>query len=217
MFIGRDSKMESKLCSSDSDSELAQLKSLYASNRAELFILYGRRRVGKTELLRAFCANKSHLFFIATFSSDHDQLAAFSQGVYRLLHADVPEGFSYPSWEAALSALGELPRRTVVVLDEFTYLIGGNKAISSILQKVWDERLKNSKILLDPVRILYWNDGNRSIGIQSAFVRPAHGQLFAISAGTPYRAIFLSQLFTGSAIRGMGGFGRNALLSVCVF
>jgi AAA+ ATPase superfamily predicted ATPase len=135
MFIGR-------------DSELAQLESLYASNRAELFILYGRRRVGKTELLRAFCANKPHLFFIATLSSDHDQLAAFSQGVYRLLHTDVPEGFCYPSWEAALSALGELPRRTVVVLDEFTYLIGGNKAIPSTLQKVWDEGLKNSKIFL---------------------------------------------------------------------
>ena len=135
MFIGR-------------DAELAQLESLYASNRAELFILYGRRRVGKTELLRAFCASKPHLFFIATFSSDHDQLAAFSQGVYRLLHADVPEGFSYPSWEAALSALADLPRRTVVILDEFTYLIGGNKAITSILQKVWDERLKNSKLFL---------------------------------------------------------------------
>ena len=33
-------------------------------------------------------------------------------------------------------------------MDEFTYLIGGNKAIPSILQKVWDERLKNSNIFL---------------------------------------------------------------------
>ncbi len=135
MFIGR-------------ETELAQLETLYRSQRAELYILYGRRRVGKTGLLRAFCAHKPHLFFIATLSSDHDQLAAFSQAVYRLIHADVPEGFSYPSWEAALSALGDLPRRTVVVFDEFTYLIGGNKAIPSILQKVWDERLQNSQIFL---------------------------------------------------------------------
>lgn len=33
-----------------------QLSGLYSSNRAELFVLYDRRRVGKTELLRAFCA-----------------------------------------------------------------------------------------------------------------------------------------------------------------
>lgn len=135
MFVGR-------------DSELTQLESLYASKRAELYILYGRRRVGKTELLRAFCENKAHLFFIATLSSDQDQLAAFSQAVYRLLHSEVPEGFRYPSWEAAFYALGELPQRTIVVLDEFTYLISGNKAIPSILQKVWDERLKKSNIFL---------------------------------------------------------------------
>lgn len=135
MFIGR-------------EAELVHLETLYASGHAELFILYGRRRVGKTELLRAFCVNKPHIFFIATLSSDHDQLAAFSQDIYRLIHADVPEGFSYPSWEAALRALGELPGRPVIVLDEFTYLIGGNKAIPSILQKVWDERLKNSKVFM---------------------------------------------------------------------
>jgi AAA+ ATPase superfamily predicted ATPase len=135
MFIGR-------------EAELTHLETMYASGHAELFILYGRRRVGKTELLRAFCAGKPHIFFIATLSSDHDQLAAFSQDIYRLTHAEVPEGFSYPSWEAALRALGELPGRPVVVLDEFTYLIGGNKAIPSILQKVWDERLRNSNIFL---------------------------------------------------------------------
>jgi hypothetical protein len=135
MFIGR-------------EAELAQLEALYASGHAELFILYGRRRVGKTELLRAFCTNKPHIFFIATLSSDHDQLAALSQDVYQLLHAEVSDGFSYPSWEAALHALAELPDRPVIVLDEFTYLIGGNKAIPSILQKVWDMRLKNSKVFM---------------------------------------------------------------------
>ena len=111
MFIGR-------------EAELAQLEALYASGHAELFILYGRRRVGKTELLRAFCTNKPHIFFIATLSSDHDQLAALSQDVYQLLHAEVSDGFSYPSWEAALHALAELPGRPVIVLDEFTYLQG---------------------------------------------------------------------------------------------
>jgi len=126
------------------EAELTQLENLYATGRAELFILYGRRRVGKTELLRAFCEGKPHIFFIATLSSDRDQLATFSQEIYRLTHTEVPEGFTFPSWEAALRALVELPGRPVVVLDEFTYLIGGNKAIPSILQKVWDETLRNS-------------------------------------------------------------------------
>ena len=130
--------------------ELAQLSQLYNSNQAELFVLYGRRRVGKTELLREFCADKPHLFFIATLSNDSEQLATLSQQIYGFLHTEVPAGFTYPSWESAFQALAELPAqpRPVVVMDEFTYLITGNKAIPSILQKVWDETLKNTNLLL---------------------------------------------------------------------
>ena len=134
----------------DRKTELELLDQRYRSNQAELFVLYGRRRVGKTELLRAFCADKPHVFFIATLSSDSEQLATFSQQVYGFTHADVPSGFTFPSWEAALRALGELPGQSkpIIVLDEFTYLISGNKAIPSILQKVWDETLKNTQIMI---------------------------------------------------------------------
>jgi len=134
----------------DRKTELELLGQRYRSNQAELFVLYGRRRVGKTELLHAFCADKPHIFFIATLSSDSEQLATFSQQVYGFTHADVPSGFTFPSWEAALRALGELPGQSkpIIVLDEFTYLISGNKAIPSILQKVWDETLKNTQIMI---------------------------------------------------------------------
>jgi AAA+ ATPase superfamily predicted ATPase len=128
--------------------ELDQLSDLYRSERAELFVLYGRRRVGKTELLRAFCAGTAHIFFIATLSADSEQLATLSQQIWGFNHSETPEGFSFPSWEAAFRALADLPGRPVVVLDEFTYLISGNKAIPSILQKAWDERLKNTRVML---------------------------------------------------------------------
>lgn len=128
--------------------ELGILSHLYGTDRAELFVLYGRRRVGKTGLLRAFCQDKPHLFFIATLSADAEQLAAFSQQVWAYTHTETHPGFSFPSWDAAFRALADLPGKPIVVLDEFTYLISGNKAIPSILQKVWDEQLKNTKIKL---------------------------------------------------------------------
>ena len=130
--------------------ELAQLSRLYDSDRAELFILYGRRRVGKTELLRAFSADKPHIFFIATLSSDAEQLAGFSQQVYGFSHGSAPDGFTFPTWEAAFHALVEVPiqPKPIIILDEFTYLISGNKAIPSILQKVWDEKLKDTSLMM---------------------------------------------------------------------
>lgn len=130
------------------EAELTQLEELYHSQAAQLFILYGRRRVGKTELLRSFCADKPHIFFVATLSSDASQLAAFSQEIWRFLHGEVAEGFTFPGWEAAFQALASLPGRPVVVLDEITYLIEGNKSLPSVLQKVWDERLRDSGIFL---------------------------------------------------------------------
>jgi len=56
----------------DREIELEQLEKRYASEQAELFVLYGRRRVGKTELLRTFCGGKPHIYFVATLSSDAD-------------------------------------------------------------------------------------------------------------------------------------------------
>jgi AAA+ ATPase superfamily predicted ATPase len=135
MFIGR-------------QRELAQLETLYATGQAALFILYGRRRVGKTELLRHLCQDKPGLFFVATMASDIEQLAEFSQVVWRATHPDVPPGFTFPSWESAFGALADLPGRPVVVLDEFTYLMSGNRSIPSILQKVWDEKLQHCPLLL---------------------------------------------------------------------
>jgi uncharacterized protein len=132
----------------DREEEMAHLERLYRSKRAEFYVLYGRRRVGKTRLLRAFCANKPHVFFVATLSSETEQLATFSQALWRFSHAEVPEGFTFPSWESALRTLAELPGRPIVVLDEFTYLISSNKAIPSILQKVWDERLSEANLML---------------------------------------------------------------------
>lgn len=130
------------------EAELAQLEQRYGTDQAEMYVLYGRRRVGKTELLRAFCEGKPHVFFIATLSSDRDLLASFSQEVWRFDHTQVPEEFTFPSWEAVFRALADLPGRPIVVLDEFTYLISGNKAVPSILQKVWDQVLQNTGIFL---------------------------------------------------------------------
>jgi len=129
------------------EEELAFLEGHYRSGRAELFVLYGRRRVGKTELLRVFCQDKPHIFFIATTASDEAQLARFT-GQVLTFQGISPAGLAFPSWDNAFEQLAALPGRPVVVLDEFTYLTGGNRAIPSILQKAWDTTLKHSSVCL---------------------------------------------------------------------
>lgn len=55
--------------------DLAFAEWRFASDQAELAALYGRRRVGKTELLRRFCEGKRHLFYIADLGSESSTLA----------------------------------------------------------------------------------------------------------------------------------------------
>ncbi|HID61668.1 MAG TPA: ATP-binding protein [Anaerolineae bacterium] len=133
----------------DRERELAMLEERYSSKQAEMFVLYGRRRVGKTELLRAFCQGKRHVFFVADLGSEALLLTAFSRtiGEY-LLGPGVPLAFS--TWDAAFEYLADAAQteRLVVVLDEFGYLAQANPAFPSILQRLWDTRLKDTRIFL---------------------------------------------------------------------
>ena len=58
MFIGR-------------EAELKFLNDKYNDNGGQLIVLYGRRRVGKTETLREFCKGKPHVFFLLYADNRH--------------------------------------------------------------------------------------------------------------------------------------------------
>ena len=74
MFIGR-------------KAELQFLENKYRQKDGQLIVLYGRRRVGKTETLRQFCKGKPHIFFSCRECTDKMQLKNFSE---KLLRENIP-------------------------------------------------------------------------------------------------------------------------------
>ena len=132
------------------DQELAYLRARAGSNRSELIVLYGRRRVGKTELLRRFCADRPHLFFVASQTTPERLLQEFSALLAEVPNSPLPAGTVPQDWPSALRLLGTLAasQRFVVVLDEFPYLLQAEPAIASHLQNVWDATLRETKLLL---------------------------------------------------------------------
>ena len=130
--------------------ELKFLQDKYTSNSAELVVLYGRRRVGKTELVRTFCQGKPHIFFVADLGTEANMLAEFTRQLSEFIYRDETVLPLLSSWDAALTLLAAhiKDERVVVVLDEFTYLISVNPAVPSIFQKLWDTRLKETQIML---------------------------------------------------------------------
>lgn len=131
-------------------SELELLEKRYASGKAEFFVLYGRRRVGKTELLARFCEGKRSIFFVSDLGSEISLRTALSAAVNMTLFGPNQMNAVYSTWEDLLHALAQAAQseRLVVVLDEFPYLVTAHPPLATILQRVWDQTLKNSQIML---------------------------------------------------------------------
>ena len=134
--------------------ELELLEERYGSGRAELFVLYGRRRVGKTELLAQFCtasgSPRRHIFFVADLDVEPVLRAALSAAVNTELLGPETAGAVYSSWDDIFLLLAQHARqeRLVVVLDEFTYLVDAHPPLASALQRLWDRELANTQLML---------------------------------------------------------------------
>jgi uncharacterized protein len=132
--------------------ELSFLEQKYTENGGQLIFVYGRRRVGKTETLTRFCSNKKSVLFTCTECTDREQLSNFSRSI---LAAGIPASAyirTFENWEQALSAVKDIPpdqgKKSLLIIDEFPYMVKGNTSISSILQKLWDTELKNQNIMI---------------------------------------------------------------------
>ena len=130
------------------EKELADLNELYLQDKFQLFVLYGRRRVGKTTLLNEFCRDKDTIFYSAEQSNNKLNLEKFSSLVFNFYGENNLESFS--SWTNALSYIDERQKdkRLVLVIDEFPYLVKKNKALLSELQHLIDHRLINGNIFM---------------------------------------------------------------------
>ncbi|WP_435361582.1 ATP-binding protein [Haloarchaeobius sp. DFWS5] len=128
----------------DRESERDLLKSRFDRDAADLQVVYGRRRLGKSALVREAIRDRDDaVYWQATEETPDAQLTNFVQTASE----------TYPQltdikrdWEALLRALGR--EDAVVVLDEFPYLVDSDDALPSKVQRVWDMHLEETGITL---------------------------------------------------------------------
>lgn len=131
--------------------ELDFLNKLYkkTTKEAQFLVLYGKRRVGKTELIKHFIAQKPNIYYLATRGNSHDQLETATELITSYFGET---GVRFATWRNLFDYLGkklkESKKRLVIVFDEFTFLAQSDEAISSYFQYGWDEQLKNTHTLL---------------------------------------------------------------------
>ena len=129
------------------EAELDTLTDAVESPGADFIVVYGRRRVGKTALLKDFCANRPHIYFLAAQEAEHRQREKFLDQIADHFDERPPR---IDGWDEAFEYLGEQLQREdlVVVIDEFPYLVAENDSLPSYVQGFVDQELDGTDSML---------------------------------------------------------------------
>lgn len=128
----------------DRQTELSRLQDCYESDKGDMVVIFGRRRLGKTELVRQSLADRDDaVLYQATETTPQVQLDEFVDvaaesfpGVDRIKQ----------EWESLFGYLAE--QDAVVVLDEFPYLIDADESLPSVIQRLWDQEIQDTTATL---------------------------------------------------------------------
>jgi len=119
------------------------------SGRAQLVLIYGRRRVGKSSLIRTW-AEKSgypYTYWVAEKTTAALQRRQLYAKLLNVGEAQAPNFASWGElWDAAASLLGD--KRRILLIDEVTYIADADQAALSALQHAWDKHFKDSKLII---------------------------------------------------------------------
>lgn len=136
MFVGR-------------EKELQDLNRLYETDKFQLSVIYGRRRVGKTALINEFVKNKDIIFFTGLETNARQNLENFSKSIF-----NYTSGFGtapvFQNFQEAIEYVFELSKekKIVLVIDEYPYVAKSYKGFASILQVLIDKYKDSSRLFL---------------------------------------------------------------------
>ncbi|WP_321329513.1 ATP-binding protein [uncultured Ilyobacter sp.] len=114
-------------------------------------VIYGRRRTGKTTLIKEFIKNKNAFYFFADKQNEKIQIERFKYQMSDHFNDEFLQNIELKNWDGIFDYLiskSSSQEKLVLVIDEFQYLCMVNKEFSSIFQRIYDEKLKDSNIML---------------------------------------------------------------------
>lgn len=130
----------------DRKKELHRLQMGIEGHTGRLIVVYGRRRLGKSTLIKKLLRS-SDVYFEATRSEAPIQRAALATAV-SLVYPDFDRPL-YPTWEVLLNALNSRCKEgAAVMLDEFPYLVERDSSLPSVIQHLVDSGQMRFNLLL---------------------------------------------------------------------
>lgn len=135
--------------------ELKRLNKLYRSSSFQMAVIYGRRRVGKTSLIRKFIKDKPAIYSQGIQTIARQNLNLFSEDVSSFVkrNTNLPELKHFATYRDVFTYIqtiaNQINDKLVLVLDEYPYFAESSHEISSELQSVIDNLYKqNNNIMI---------------------------------------------------------------------
>ncbi|MEW5760774.1 MAG: ATP-binding protein [Candidatus Thermoplasmatota archaeon] len=130
----------------DRKEELELLNEKYRMRGFDFIVIYGRRRIGKTELIKQFIKDKPHIYFLCDKGGTKRNIFRFKKKIAEFLNEpvlateDLEEIFEYLT--------RKIDKKLIIVFDEFSYLVEKDAAVPSLFQVIVDEILNKKNIML---------------------------------------------------------------------
>lgn len=129
--------------------ELKKLSSEY-KRESSFVVMYGRRRVGKTTLIKEFIKDKKALYFLSTSELEINNRNRFIKSIADFTGMPYLKNSNFDNWYDIFEIIVNYQpeEKKIIVIDEFQYLVNANPSFTSIFQRIWDDILKDNNIMV---------------------------------------------------------------------
>ena len=167
----------------DRSDETLRLKTALSRDRSALVVVYGRRRIGKSCLIKRVLTDED-VYFLADRSEEQHQRALLAKVVATVL-PDFDK-LTYPDWESLLRAVNyRTDKRFTLCLDEFPYLVDQASELPSVIQKLVDEKSLKYNI------VVCGSSQNMMYGLFMDAASPLYGRADVIMKLSPIRIPYM--------------------------
>ena len=176
----------------DRIAETARLKAALAGERSALVVMYGRRRLGKSTLIKRVLS-EGDVYFLADRSEGQHQRLLLAKVIAQVF-PDFDK-LTYPDWESLFRAVNyRTDRRFTLCLDEFPYIVEQSPELPSVLQKLVDEKQLKYNL------VLCGSSQNMMYGLFLDSSAPLYGRADEIIRLTPIRLPYLQEALSLDAV-----------------
>ena len=172
--------------------EAARLKDALAREKSSLVVMYGRRRLGKSTLIKRVLSD-TDVYFLADRSEGQYQRILLAKVIAQIF-LDFDK-LTYPNWESMFRAVNyRTDKRFTLCLDEFPYLVEQSPELPSVLQKLIDEKQLKYNL------VLCGSSQNMMYGLFLDSTAPLYGRADEIMRLAPIRLPYIQEALNLDAI-----------------